>query len=159
METQRWPARWKTKRWFWDSTLTAVLTLALLLQAATVRAGKKKKNVEFVTYTVTSNWTDRGCVLSGTMPIYDQYLAEKWNKPTASFLRLCMGSIWNFLCAILLAYLCVMINGSCFAVSPPSDYVHQFVYYALFGWISLSVFIFKREVGRFLIAFLHMWYK
>uniref|UniRef100_A0A672YZK6 Collagen, type XI, alpha 1b n=1 Tax=Sphaeramia orbicularis TaxID=375764 RepID=A0A672YZK6_9TELE len=40
METQRWPTRWKTKRWLWDSTLTAAVTLILMLQAASVRAAE-----------------------------------------------------------------------------------------------------------------------
>uniref|UniRef100_A0A668AWH1 Collagen, type XI, alpha 1b n=1 Tax=Myripristis murdjan TaxID=586833 RepID=A0A668AWH1_9TELE len=40
MEMQRWSTRWKTKRWLWDSTLTTVVTLTLLLQAATVRAAE-----------------------------------------------------------------------------------------------------------------------
>uniref|UniRef100_A0A3Q1CJQ5 Fibrillar collagen NC1 domain-containing protein n=1 Tax=Amphiprion ocellaris TaxID=80972 RepID=A0A3Q1CJQ5_AMPOC len=38
METKRWTTRWKTKRWLWDSTLIAVATLILILQAASVRA-------------------------------------------------------------------------------------------------------------------------
>lgn len=40
MEMQRWSLRWKTKRGIMDSTLTAFITLFLVLQAATVRAGK-----------------------------------------------------------------------------------------------------------------------
>uniref|UniRef100_A0A665X0W0 Collagen, type XI, alpha 1b n=1 Tax=Echeneis naucrates TaxID=173247 RepID=A0A665X0W0_ECHNA len=36
---QRWSTRWKTKRWLWDSTLTALVTLTLL-QAASVRAAE-----------------------------------------------------------------------------------------------------------------------
>uniref|UniRef100_A0A8C4IEC6 Collagen, type XI, alpha 1b n=1 Tax=Dicentrarchus labrax TaxID=13489 RepID=A0A8C4IEC6_DICLA len=40
MEMQRWTTRWKTKRWLWDSTLTAVVTLILILQAASVRAAE-----------------------------------------------------------------------------------------------------------------------
>lgn len=40
MEMQRWSLRWKTKRWIMDSTLTAIIILFLLLQAASVRAGK-----------------------------------------------------------------------------------------------------------------------
>lgn len=40
MEMQRWSLRWKTKRWIMDSTLTAFITLFLVLQAASVRAGK-----------------------------------------------------------------------------------------------------------------------
>uniref|UniRef100_A0A8C6PVR3 Collagen, type XI, alpha 1a n=1 Tax=Nothobranchius furzeri TaxID=105023 RepID=A0A8C6PVR3_NOTFU len=38
MEMQRWSTRWKTKRWFMDSTVTAFITLTLVLQAADVRA-------------------------------------------------------------------------------------------------------------------------
>lgn len=40
MGMQRWSLRWKTKRWIMDSTLTTFITLFLLLQAASVRAGK-----------------------------------------------------------------------------------------------------------------------
>uniref|UniRef100_A0A3Q1B6I1 Fibrillar collagen NC1 domain-containing protein n=1 Tax=Amphiprion ocellaris TaxID=80972 RepID=A0A3Q1B6I1_AMPOC len=40
METKRWTTRWKTKRWLWDSTLIAVATLILILQAASVRAAE-----------------------------------------------------------------------------------------------------------------------
>ncbi|CAB1454496.1 unnamed protein product [Pleuronectes platessa] len=40
MEMQRWTTRWKTKRWLLDSTLTALVTLILLLQAAEVRAAE-----------------------------------------------------------------------------------------------------------------------
>ncbi|KAG7216742.1 hypothetical protein INR49_021125 [Caranx melampygus] len=39
MEMQRWSTRWKTKRWPMDSTVTAFITLFLVLQAANVRAG------------------------------------------------------------------------------------------------------------------------
>ncbi|CAG5895738.1 unnamed protein product [Menidia menidia] len=38
MEMQRWSTRWKTKRWFMDSTVTAFITLTLVLQAANVKA-------------------------------------------------------------------------------------------------------------------------
>uniref|UniRef100_A0A4W6FZG7 Collagen, type XI, alpha 1a n=1 Tax=Lates calcarifer TaxID=8187 RepID=A0A4W6FZG7_LATCA len=38
MEMQRWSTRWKTKRWLMDSTVTAFITLTLVLQAANVRA-------------------------------------------------------------------------------------------------------------------------
>lgn len=41
MEMKRWTTRWKTKRWLWDSTLAALVTLILILQAASVRAGKR----------------------------------------------------------------------------------------------------------------------
>uniref|UniRef100_A0A8C6PWX7 Collagen, type XI, alpha 1a n=1 Tax=Nothobranchius furzeri TaxID=105023 RepID=A0A8C6PWX7_NOTFU len=37
---QRWSTRWKTKRWFMDSTVTAFITLTLVLQAADVRAAE-----------------------------------------------------------------------------------------------------------------------
>lgn len=40
MEMQRWSSRWKTKRWLMDSTITAFITLFLVLQASSVRAGK-----------------------------------------------------------------------------------------------------------------------
>lgn len=40
MEIQRWSTRWKTKRWLMDSTVTAFITLTLVLQATHVRAGK-----------------------------------------------------------------------------------------------------------------------
>lgn len=40
MEMQRWSSRWKTKRWLMDSTITAFITLILVLQASSVRAGK-----------------------------------------------------------------------------------------------------------------------
>ncbi|MEQ2168343.1 hypothetical protein GOODEAATRI_013351, partial [Goodea atripinnis] len=40
MEMQRWSTRWKTKSWFMDSTITAFITLTLLLQAAKVRAAE-----------------------------------------------------------------------------------------------------------------------
>uniref|UniRef100_A0A8D3ARY1 Collagen, type XI, alpha 1b n=1 Tax=Scophthalmus maximus TaxID=52904 RepID=A0A8D3ARY1_SCOMX len=40
MEMHRWTTRWKTKRWLWDSTLTALVTLIFLLQAAQVRAAE-----------------------------------------------------------------------------------------------------------------------
>lgn len=40
MEMQRWSSRWKTKRWFMDSTITAVITFTLILQATSIRAGK-----------------------------------------------------------------------------------------------------------------------
>uniref|UniRef100_A0A8C6URL0 Laminin G domain-containing protein n=1 Tax=Neogobius melanostomus TaxID=47308 RepID=A0A8C6URL0_9GOBI len=40
METQRWSARWKTKRRLWDSTLSAVITLVLLFQTATAQAAE-----------------------------------------------------------------------------------------------------------------------
>lgn len=40
MEMQRWSTRWKTKRWLMDSTVTAFITLFLVLQAASVTAGK-----------------------------------------------------------------------------------------------------------------------
>uniref|UniRef100_A0A3B4ZKS0 Collagen, type XI, alpha 1b n=1 Tax=Stegastes partitus TaxID=144197 RepID=A0A3B4ZKS0_9TELE len=40
MEMKRWTTRWKTKRWLWDSTLTAAVTLILILQAASVRAAE-----------------------------------------------------------------------------------------------------------------------
>lgn len=40
MEMQRWSTRWKTKRWFMDSTVTVLITLTLVLQATNVRAGK-----------------------------------------------------------------------------------------------------------------------
>uniref|UniRef100_A0A672GJA2 Laminin G domain-containing protein n=1 Tax=Salarias fasciatus TaxID=181472 RepID=A0A672GJA2_SALFA len=35
---QRWSTRWKTKRWLMDSSVTAFITLTLVLQAASVRA-------------------------------------------------------------------------------------------------------------------------
>uniref|UniRef100_A0A8D3BFD2 Collagen, type XI, alpha 1a n=1 Tax=Scophthalmus maximus TaxID=52904 RepID=A0A8D3BFD2_SCOMX len=38
MEMQRWSTRWKTKRWLMDSTVTAFITLTLVLQAAFVTA-------------------------------------------------------------------------------------------------------------------------
>uniref|UniRef100_A0A673CIA7 Collagen, type XI, alpha 1a n=1 Tax=Sphaeramia orbicularis TaxID=375764 RepID=A0A673CIA7_9TELE len=38
MEMQRWSTRWKTKRWFMDSTVTAFITLTLVLHATNVRA-------------------------------------------------------------------------------------------------------------------------
>lgn len=41
MEMQRWTTRWRTKRWLWDSTLTAAVAVVLILQAVIVRAGKK----------------------------------------------------------------------------------------------------------------------
>uniref|UniRef100_H3DNQ0 Thrombospondin-like N-terminal domain-containing protein n=1 Tax=Tetraodon nigroviridis TaxID=99883 RepID=H3DNQ0_TETNG len=37
---QRWSLRWKTKRWIMDSTLTAFITLFLVLQAARVKAAE-----------------------------------------------------------------------------------------------------------------------
>ncbi|TMS10117.1 Collagen alpha-1(XI) chain, partial [Larimichthys crocea] len=40
MEMQKWTTRWKTKRWLWDSTLTAAVTLILILQAVDVRAAE-----------------------------------------------------------------------------------------------------------------------
>ncbi len=40
MEMQRWSTRWKTKRWLMDSTVTAFITLILVLQATNVSAGK-----------------------------------------------------------------------------------------------------------------------
>uniref|UniRef100_A0A3Q2CAA0 Collagen, type XI, alpha 1a n=1 Tax=Cyprinodon variegatus TaxID=28743 RepID=A0A3Q2CAA0_CYPVA len=40
MEMQRWSTRWKTKSLFMDSTITAFITLTLLLQAANVRAAE-----------------------------------------------------------------------------------------------------------------------
>ncbi|CAG5896467.1 unnamed protein product [Menidia menidia] len=40
MEMQRWTTRWKTKRWLWDSTLAAVVTLILILQTDSVRAAE-----------------------------------------------------------------------------------------------------------------------
>lgn len=40
MEMQRWSTRWKTKRWLMDSPVTAFITLILVLQATSVRAGK-----------------------------------------------------------------------------------------------------------------------
>lgn len=44
MEMQKWSTRWKTKRWFMDSTVTAFITLTLVLQATHVRAGKTLTN-------------------------------------------------------------------------------------------------------------------
>lgn len=52
MEMQRWITRWKTKRWLWDSTLTAVVTLMLIIQAAGVRAGKILHDVTHLTVTL-----------------------------------------------------------------------------------------------------------
>uniref|UniRef100_A0A8C8GRQ4 Collagen, type XI, alpha 1a n=1 Tax=Oncorhynchus tshawytscha TaxID=74940 RepID=A0A8C8GRQ4_ONCTS len=40
MEMQRWSTRWKTKRWIMDSTVTAFITLTLVLQATHVRAAE-----------------------------------------------------------------------------------------------------------------------
>ncbi|KAL1006676.1 hypothetical protein UPYG_G00075270 [Umbra pygmaea] len=40
MEMQRWSTRWKTKRWLMDSTVTAFITLTLVLQATHVRAAE-----------------------------------------------------------------------------------------------------------------------
>uniref|UniRef100_A0A8D3CPP5 Collagen, type XI, alpha 1a n=1 Tax=Scophthalmus maximus TaxID=52904 RepID=A0A8D3CPP5_SCOMX len=40
MEMQRWSTRWKTKRWLMDSTVTAFITLTLVLQAAFVTAAE-----------------------------------------------------------------------------------------------------------------------
>uniref|UniRef100_A0A6Q2Y7K4 Collagen, type XI, alpha 1a n=1 Tax=Esox lucius TaxID=8010 RepID=A0A6Q2Y7K4_ESOLU len=40
MEMQRWSTRWKTKRWLMDSTITAFITLTLVLQATHVRAAE-----------------------------------------------------------------------------------------------------------------------
>lgn len=40
MEMQRWSTRWKTKRWLMDPTVTAFITLILVLQTTNVRAGK-----------------------------------------------------------------------------------------------------------------------
>uniref|UniRef100_A0A8C7KKI6 Fibrillar collagen NC1 domain-containing protein n=1 Tax=Oncorhynchus kisutch TaxID=8019 RepID=A0A8C7KKI6_ONCKI len=37
---QRWSTRWKTKRWIMDSTVTAFITLTLVLQATHVRAAE-----------------------------------------------------------------------------------------------------------------------
>lgn len=37
---EMWSTRWKTKRWFMDSTVTAFVTLTLVLQGANVGAGK-----------------------------------------------------------------------------------------------------------------------
>lgn len=52
MEMQRWSSRWKTKRWLMDSTVTAFITLTLVLQATSVRAGKivtgQKSLVNFI---------------------------------------------------------------------------------------------------------------
>uniref|UniRef100_A0A3Q2CAA8 Collagen, type XI, alpha 1a n=1 Tax=Cyprinodon variegatus TaxID=28743 RepID=A0A3Q2CAA8_CYPVA len=45
MEMQRWSTRWKTKSLFMDSTITAFITLTLLLQAANVRAPVDVLNV------------------------------------------------------------------------------------------------------------------
>lgn len=45
MEMLGWTTRWKTKRCLWDSTLTAAVTVVLILQAVIVRAGKKQTPV------------------------------------------------------------------------------------------------------------------
>lgn len=44
MEMQRCPTRWKTKRWIMDSTVTAFITLTLVLHASNAKAGKKWPN-------------------------------------------------------------------------------------------------------------------
>lgn len=41
MEMKRWSTRWKTKRWLWDCSVTALVTLMVLLQADDARAGKR----------------------------------------------------------------------------------------------------------------------
>uniref|UniRef100_A0A7N6C278 Fibrillar collagen NC1 domain-containing protein n=1 Tax=Anabas testudineus TaxID=64144 RepID=A0A7N6C278_ANATE len=53
MEMQRWSTRWKTKRWLMDSSLTAFITLTLVLQATNVRAAEPVdvlKVLEFQNY-------------------------------------------------------------------------------------------------------------
>ncbi|KAM6976501.1 collagen alpha-1(XI) chain-like isoform 2-T2 [Aplochiton taeniatus] len=40
MEMQKWSTRWKTKRWLMDSTVTAFISLTLLLQATHVSAAE-----------------------------------------------------------------------------------------------------------------------
>ncbi|KAF3703356.1 Collagen alpha-1(V) chain Precursor [Channa argus] len=53
MEMQRWSTRWKTKRWLMDSTVTAFITLTLVLQATDVRAAEPVdvlKVLEFQSY-------------------------------------------------------------------------------------------------------------
>lgn len=42
MEMPRWTTRWKTKRFMWDSTLSVLVSIIIVLQAADVRAGKRR---------------------------------------------------------------------------------------------------------------------